>query len=353
MNSIFVRPQDILFLRGNQHFGTAGAHGAALMPPWPSLMAGAIRSRLIAEGETVESLANFCLTRFGLARQASAGDIEALLPLPGDVMVSVDALTDARYAIPTEMPASITSSYDLPTLPSFCLDKPAKAIGGLWLNAAGIRAWLTGAPIVAKHLVQSNDLWRIDPRLGIALDAQKRSAAEGKIYTAEAVAFANNIGFIASYSGAAKLPDNAMLRLGGDGRSAITQNLDNGVSPTPTGELPPNDLQRIAKEGRFRLLLTTPGVFADGWKPNTDDIPATLVAASVGRAETISGWDLLTNKPKAAQRVAPAGSVYWFDKLASTENLATLLDNAMKAQDAMRHAEGFNHYIIAPWAQET
>ena len=99
-------------------------------------------------------------------------------------------------------------------------------------------------------------------------------------------------------------------------------------------------------------MLTTPGVFVDGWKPASEQIPATLVAASVNRAETISGWDLEKKSPKAAQRVAPAGNVYWFDKLAGVENLKALLDNAMKAPDAVRHAEGFNHYQIAPWAQE-
>ena len=341
MTTLFLEPLDVLYLRGNQHFGNPGAHGAALMPPWPSLAAGALRSRLMVEGETLETLADFRLIHFGLA-QRDGEHAAPLLPLPTDVLVTADALNDARYAVPTALPAGIASSHILPRLPVFCLDKPTKPIGGLWLNANGIHAWLAGKPIGAAHLLRSNQLWQNDPRLGIALDAQTRSAAEGKIYTAEAVAMHKNIGFITVYTGAPDLPVNALIRLGGDGRGAVLR--------TPTFAFPEPDWTRIEKEGRFRLLLTTPGLFAAGWQP--DGIPATLVAASVQRADTISGWDLLTGKPKPAQRVAPAGSVYWFDKLADLALLKLLADNGLPLNDSARRAEGFNQCLIAPWAKE-
>ena len=61
MTSIFLEPLDVLYLRGNKLFADAGAHGEALMPPWPSLAAGAIRSRLMAEGASLDALADFRL----------------------------------------------------------------------------------------------------------------------------------------------------------------------------------------------------------------------------------------------------------------------------------------------------
>ncbi|MDP2824014.1 MAG: type III-B CRISPR module-associated Cmr3 family protein [Sulfuritalea sp.] len=340
MTTLFLEPLDVLYLRGNQHFGAAGAHGAALMPPWPSLAAGAIRSRLIAEGETVNTLSDFRLTHFGLAQTTADGHIEALLPLPADVMVTSEALDDARYATPTALPASVASSHALPQLPVFCLDKPVKPIGGLWLNAAGIAAWQAGTPLAARHLLRSNQLWQLDARLGIALDAQTRSAADGKIYTTEAVALHQGVGFVACYEGAPALPQDCLVRLGGDGRGAVVR--------TPTFEFPQPDWARIVQERRFRLLLTTPGLFADGWKPA--GIPATLVAASVNRADTISGWDVLTNQPKAAQRVAPAGSVYWFDDFTGDlAALQTLAQQGLPPADPARRAEGFGKLAIAAW----
>lgn len=344
MTTLFLEPLDVLYLRGNKHFADAGAHGEALMPPWPSLAAGAIRSRLIAEGETVHTLADFRLTHFGLGRRlddsGADGRVEALLPLPADVMVASESLDDARYATPTALTAGIASSHALPQLPVFCRDKPAKPISGLWLNAAGISAWLGGAPIMPAHLLRSNQLWQLDARLGIALDAQKRSAADGKIYTTETVAVQKGVGFVAGYEGAPALAQDCLVRLGGDGRGAVVR--------TPTFEFPQPDWARIAQDRRFRLLLTTPGLFADGWKPA--GIPTTLVAASVGRADTVSGWDLLSNQPKPAQRVAPAGSVYWFDDFTGDiATLQTLAQHGLPPADPARHAEGFGKLAIAAW----
>ena len=42
----FIEPVDILFLRGNRLFGDAGSFGESLTPPWPSVVAGALRSGL-------------------------------------------------------------------------------------------------------------------------------------------------------------------------------------------------------------------------------------------------------------------------------------------------------------------
>jgi len=341
MNALFLEPHDVLYLRGNKLFGDAGAHGEALMPPWPSMAAGALRSRLIAEGETVENLANFRLSHFGLARRNVDGTAEPLWPLPADVIVTGETLDDAAYFQPTPLESGIASSYALPLLPVLAAAKPGKPVSGLWLNQQGISAWLAGNPVKAAHLIRSSQLWTSDPRLGIALDGQKRSAADGKIYTTEAIALARDIGFaIASTGCSRRLAHGEPVRLGGDGRSATARAV--------TLATPETDWERIEKEGRFRVLLMTPGIFANGWEP--EGIPAQLVAASVNRAETISGWDILTGKPKPAQRIAPTGSVYWFDKLADVQTIKDLADNGLSLNDPARRAEGFNHCRIAPWA---
>ena len=159
------------------------------------------------------------------------------------------------------------------------------------------------------------------------------------------MALERGVGFLAAYRGAPSLTEGSLVRLGGDGRGAR-------IRIASAAALEP-DWQRIEKEGRFRLLLTTPGLFENGWQP--DGVPATLVAASVNRFETISGWDIRDgiNRPKPAQRVAPTGSVYWFDKLASLPALKELFHNGLDIADPARRAEGFNQCSIAPWAEET
>lgn len=344
MTSIFLEPLDVLYLRGNKLFADAGAHGEAIMPPWPSLAAGAIRSRLMAEGASLEALADFRLTQFGLARHHGNDAIECLCPLPADVIVSDEmALGDATYLRPSTPPMGIASSHALPKLPTLQTAKPGKPVSGLWLSGEGVTAWLAGQPLKAKHFLRSGELWQTDPRLGIALDPVTRSAAKGKIYTTETIALKKGIGFFAAYEGIANmLPAESLVRLGGDGRGAVVR----AVTPPPTAA----DWMRIEKEGRFRLMLTTPGLFSGGWRP--DGVPATLVAASVSRAETISGWDLITNKPKPAQRIAPTGSVYWFDKLTDIASLRVLANNGLPLNDPARRGEGFNRCLIVPWIKE-
>lgn len=341
--TLFLEPLDVLYLRGNKLFADAGAHGEALMPPWPSLAAGAIRSRLMADGASLEALADFHLTHFGLARLTADGKAEILWPLPGDIVVTKETLDDARYLSPSPLPAGVTSSCALPRLPALCSQAPAKPAGGLWLNEAGVSAWLAGQAIAASHLIPSHALWQSDPRLGIALDADKSSAAVGKIYTSECIALQPQIGFAAAYRGAARLADGSLVRLGGDGRGALLH--------TVHRQQPDPDWDRIGEEGRFRLLLTTPGMFAAGWQP--EGVPARLVAAAVGRYETVSGWDVRStaNRPKAAQRVAPSGSVYWYDEFhGDLDQLKHLASAGLAPADPTRHAEGFGKLAIAPWA---
>ena len=343
MTSIFLEPLDVLYLRGNKLFADAGSHGEALMPPWPSLAAGAIRSRLMAEGASLESLGTFQLLQYGLARYHKADALEQLWPLPADVIVSDELkLGDATYLCPTATPLGISSSYALPKLPTLQTDKPGKPVGGLWLNGEGINTWLAGRALSAKHLVRSGELWQTDPRLGIALDPATRSAADGKIYTTETITLKQGVGFHATYEGSTQqLPAECLVRMGGDGRGAVVRFC---VLP----EVAP-DWARIEKEGRFRLMLTTPGLFNGGWQP--DGVPATLISASVSRAETVSGWDLVTNKPKAAQRVAPTGSVYWFENFTGdVAVLKSLVQHGFPNADPARHAEGFGKLVIAPWA---
>lgn len=77
----------------------------------------------------------------------------------------------------------------------------------------------------------------------------------------------------------------------------------------------------------LRLQLVTPAYFRGGWKPewigedgvgsppDLTSVRLGLVAAAVGRPVPISGWDFVTDAPKATRMLAPAGSVYFFEVL--------------------------------------
>ena len=81
-------------------------------------------------------------------------------------------------------------------------------------------------------------------------------------------------------------------------------------------------------ENHVRMILATPAIFKDGWKPGwlkpssdghlegsppgCDDLTLQLVGTSIGRWMPISGWCYEKGEPKAVRRMVPAGSVYFF-----------------------------------------
>jgi CRISPR-associated protein Cmr3 len=246
----------------------------------------------------------------------------------------------------------------LPLLPVLAETERSKPATGYWLSEAGWRAYLAGKTPAASELVKSSDLWQLDPRVGVGLDPATRRAADGRLFTVQAVALRSGVGFIAAIQGAIP-PTSGSLRLGGDGRAAAIRAAD-WTPPEP-------DYAAIAKAGRCRMVLATPGLFGAGWLPagltalpdgshrlDLHGVKARLVSAAIPRAEIISGWDLAQWQPKPAQRAAPTGSVYWLDELEATpESLGKLAAEGLwgeKCEDAARRAEGFNRVWLAAWS---
>lgn len=383
----FIEPLDVLFLRGNKLFGDPGSFGESLVPPWPSVAAGAIRSRMLAdEGVDLAAFARgevshpslgtpqrpgvFAVTAFHLARRHADGRVEALFAPPADLVITetdVDSL-DVRAITPIRLPGGggLACSYPLVCVPVLAQAERAKAAGGYWITESGWDKYLAGHTPAPADLVESADLWKVDPRVGVGLDAATRRAADGRLFSVQAVAMTKRehgrgfaTGFLAGVTGA-EPPRNGMLRLGGDSRAAALH--------SAAACLPEPGYEAIAAAKRCRLVLLTPGIFPDGWLPigatRHDDeirfdlhgVKGRIVCAAVPRAEVVSGWDLANWRPKAAQRAAPTGSVYWLDDLeASPAGLRRLVETGLwsdPVEDAGRRAEGFNRCVLAMWPSE-
>jgi len=375
---LWIAPQDVLYLRGNKLFGDPGDDAMAQMPPWPSVAAGAIRSRMLvdhginpsafATGDallsddlaavlgTPEEQGSFRLAHFGLARQVD-GQIEPLFPLPSDIVVfkNEDNSLDIIHLEPQPLPDGVMGAVKTPCLPVLKTNKQRKPERGYWLHGSAITAYIAGKTLDQKDLIHSDKLWKTDPRLGIALDADQRTAEQGRIYTTDAIALCLDVGFVADVAGASDcLPGDGLLRFGGDGRAAEVQSCEY-TWPQP-------NWREIDRQQRFRLVLRSPGIFDDGWRlPGMKNDgrwycgggSARLVSAALSRFEVISGWDIARHCPKPAQRVAPTGSVYWLDDWqGDVSELKNSMKHGLPCHDKSRQAEGFNHCIITAWPVE-
>lgn len=375
----FIEPLDVLFLRGNKLFGdVAGSHGESLVPPSPSVAAGAIRSRMLvdedldlaafARGEIKHPLlgtpaqpGSFALTAFHLGRKHGDGRVEVLRELPADLQVAEqDGNPTLRMLRPVTPPMGILASNALPLLPVLAERERGKASAGYWIDERGWRSYIAGAVPAASDLVHVSSLWSIDYRLGVGLDADTRRAADGQLFTVQAVSMkkrehgaAFDVGFVAS---ATQLPRGGTIRFGGDGRAAVLHETAPHITPAEP------DYATIAAAGRARFVLTSPALFAEGWRPTGVDaagwfrlhgVSGRLVCAAAPRHETVSGWNLAVHAPKPAQRAVPAGSVYWLEDLETTPAaLRELVETGLwrtPCEDAARRAEGFNRIAIAAY----
>jgi len=375
MTACFLQPLDILYLRGNHLFGDAGSFGAALMPPWPSVFAGALRSHLLsttgtdlaafARGDVHHPLvgtpsrpASFAVTAVHLARRHRDGAVERFYQIPADAVVLDDGAKGvALYLLkPIEWP--LPGSYPLALTPLLQAPQGKPAIG-YFLGEAAWQDYLHQRPITSAGLIHGSKLWASDSRVGIGLDPVSRAATDGALYTAQAVAMTTNGEFSSGFAvDLAGLPDGiaaGVIRLGGDGRGAALQPIDvvNSVAP---------DYAAMVKARRCRVVLTSPGIFPGGWKLpglrhdhawSLGAASGRMASARVARAETVSGWDLAKRGPKAAERAAPAGSVYWLDQLDADETaMRSLVERGMwpdSEDDPVRRAEGFNRFSFALW----
>lgn len=374
----FIEPIDVLMLRGNRSFGQAGEHGEALLPPWPSVFAGAFRSALLGVdpahlasfptgqklpgrlGEclgTPDEPGTFRITWVTVAKRNGKA-VEAATPLPADLLRIRESGNDVLVPLePSALPPGLQASTLLP-MQALLKYRQAKPVNG-WLDQRGLEAHLAGER--RQRAIDEKDLFGRELRLGIAMNGHTRTAAEGALYTTEAVAFREGAGFFIGIEGAADLiPDHGMLRLGGDGRAARYQRVETDAwSPLQA------PLARIRATRRFRLVLATPATFVRGWIPNgvvrendgtfrlkTPDFTARLACAAVPRHEVVSGWDLARWRPKTAQRAVPAGSVYWFDDLdGDPDKLAAWVREGIWADEVVkpRRAEGFNLAWLGAW----
>lgn len=392
-----LEPLDVLFLRGNKLFGDPGSYGESLVPPWPSVAAGALRSRMLADDGvdlaafaagrvvhpslgTPEKPGAFRVASFQMARRLADGRVEPLIAPPADLVIGEQdgKVSSVRALNPAAPAAGVLSSSPLPNLPVLAEAERGKAASGYWLGEAGWRRYLAGETPLPGDLIKSSELWRIDPRVGVGLDAASGRAADGRLFSVQAVAMIKRghrigtknengveksiladyeVGFLAGIAGA-EPPASGMVRLGGDGRAAAIHAVASNMAEP--------DYAAIAHARRCRLVLATPGIFPEGWKlPGLDaegrfhlgEVSGRLVCAAVTRAEIVSGWDLAKWQPKSARRAAPAGSVYWLDELDATPEALRKLaaaglwgeadDDAQR--DVQRRAEGFNRFGLAAW----
>jgi CRISPR-associated protein Cmr3 len=118
---------------------------------------------------------------------------------------------------------------------------------------------------------------------------------------------------------------DALHPLGGERRLVHWQ----ATTETDAWKCPQKIRDALAQTGRVRMVLVTPVIFSDGWKPGWlndalvgsppgANVRLRLVGVSIQRWKAVSGWSLAElpgqpRGPKPVKRMVPAGGVYFFE----------------------------------------
>jgi CRISPR-associated protein Cmr3 len=343
MNWTILEPRDPLLVRDGRPFlpGTEGARSLDFVPP--SVTAGALRTRVwhAKGGWSVDEAKALPVQGPLLAElQPERDALKTLwLPAPRDC-----ALFTPRDKAAGELdrfglaPGAPFADGDcnlhnglLPVVPvasSLSKEKPAKSAPAYWSKAI-LQAWLA-APAPSQDKLphgtgqdHTRGPLQHEPRVHVALKPDgSRTGEDGKLFQTDGLRFAarevrqTDKGEQVDFQRLALLVrcDHPELRpgaltLGGERRLTLMGALEGD----PTWAAPP------LSGARARVVLLTPGLFAEGSAPRQIG-GARVIAAAVGRPQTLSGWDMAWKSsagkvggPKPTRRMAPAGSVYWVD----------------------------------------
>lgn len=244
-------------------------------------------------------------------------------------------------------------------------DRGAKPLENTWLSYEAMQAVLNGETPAFTGLKTEKNLFKRESRLGIARDYQTRMVREGLLYQTKHIRPKQEVAIALDAQGLPQdFPQQAMLRLGAEGRSASVELL---AKTTPSLVMP------NINGRKFALYLLTPlhrgSTLKDHplpsfKKPEPEDAKATywlgeingiaikLHGAITGKMQREGGWDLASHRPKEVTNLIPAGSVF-FCELVNKPDTPTALETTLEKLHLAHHGAmteyGYGQLAVGVW----
>jgi len=395
---------DPIIARDGRPFGAGqGNRMHSLSWPLPSVVAGSFRTALVKAVSSLDFTDSMPqrLMEIAVAGAFPSVEGELYLPAPNDAVAEPNAdgkgIKTLHRLTPQDNFGGCDFPDDLPLRPVMLSSqqvtsdfKPSNVPA--WWPMKEVGKWLRGATVSLDETFL--DAATQETRVHVFLDPKTGTAAEGQIFSTSGlnVAYLPRFGVNRSQPFQERFADtrlsvrvtktdesfqhleslNAWSPLGGERRLVhwrVGDNHDLWSCPTELATAL-NDATGV------RMVLATPAIFENGWRPSWLDgqsligrpfygAPALkLVGVSIGRWKAVSGWSLAKvneqgqpdpngkRGPKPIRRMVPAGGVYFFEKVDGDSNsLATegwLRSVSDRQQD---RNDGFGLAVWGSWQQ--
>lgn len=394
-----LTPHDAIVARDGRPFGiNQGQRMRGLPWPLPSVVAGSFRTALVKAGVDLDFSGDMPqrLMQVAVAGVFPVHDGNLYLPAPNDAVAEPIERGKGIKTIHrvTRQPNGGGCDFpnDLPLQPVMLPDgiddfKPAEMPA--WWPLGKFTEWLTEFKVEYEPAWFDNQFLKHpdqEIRDHVCLDADRGAAAEGMIYATSGLNVTHlprfgvdlddpKLSFEQRYaqvilSARVELGDAELQKvklnhwhpLGGE-RRLVHWSQDGEAS---WWSCPNRVKDSLDNAKQIRMLLATPAIFKDGWKPGWLDQTSDdgkpmgkpfkdgplleLVGVSNGRWKAVSGWSLAPPRgPKAIRRMVPAGGVYFFE--VKEGNASDLTQHWLQSvsDDEQEQRDGFGLALWGTW----
>jgi len=313
--TIQINPLDTLIFRDGRPFGSDSDGWAnSLMLPSLTSIYGALRAIYFAQNSKKINVSNITddndpTKNLIIKNLFFISKNIPIFPIPKDLVLKSK---NDKNIYSLDLIENTTTSNSLEMIFKSAFDNASKANG--FLTKSNFSKYLKGNKKVQFKSLENYIL--SEAKIGIGRNDNTKSVDEGKLYRVGLKRY-RNLSIIVDFEGI-EIEEEGLLRFGGEGKGAYYKSIDD--INLPQCEKLDSDI--------FKLILLTPAIFEQGWIPDFikdnfegefEKIKVKLIATAIGKAEYIGGWDIQKNKPKSMFKAVPAGSVYYFKLLNSSD----------------------------------
>ena len=308
MPTAILHALDTVFFRDGRPFSMGDdSFAQGVFPPPPSVLYGALRSCFIAKGlEESTDLHQSIDESSKLRIQCIAFDDSMgsqYFPLPKDLIVPTGLKPSrAQLLVLEDGPeySSCQTPMVLKSLPNILKTEEEPYL----IDSIALQNYLDGlsSSFSVKRL---SEFISVETKVGIGRNKETNTVEEGKLYKIQTNRMSNANGkqldFSLGYC-AIDLPEDTIIPLGGEGRVAQLKH----ALEIKIDFKPPESID-------FKIYLSTPAIFQNGWKPENilNKFGLELLAVASSAPLHLGGWDIRARKPKPMLKCVPAGTVYY------------------------------------------
>jgi len=373
-----VVPHDPLIFRDGKPFtATPGARAVSVPFPFPSTLAGAARtlSGFVAHGgiwnkAVIQQVLEYRVVGpFLFDRKRE----EVLFPAPQDALLLSGPHNERQVErIPLQPTAhfqdvltNLPEGWQLVAPVVHRKAKPHPRPPAFW-RWSQMKAWLEQPQqgVLSLDALGIESL-PVDYRMHVSIQRDSGTAEEGALFQTGGLTFvyapqetalgeAAELGLLVQTDA----PLQAGLDTLGGERRVVSWELAN---PNWLPSCPDGVRKALLATRRGRLILATPAYFEQGVRPmwvceHPSGVKLRIVGAAVGRPVHVSGWDYEKRAPKPTRRLAPAGSVYFFEIEVGDESAIERFVDAVWlnpiSDDEQARRDGFGVALLGAWNVE-